>query len=67
VALKSDADAERSINQLSRDFPGRSIFDFCNKIGPIADSKLLNVRSLATGVVGLDLAEAALGIHSVGK
>jgi hypothetical protein len=34
---------------------------------PIADSKLFNVRSLATGVVGLDLAEAPLGMHSMGK
>ena len=32
MALKGDAAAERSINQLSRDFPGRSIFDFCNNI-----------------------------------
>jgi hypothetical protein len=33
VALKSDAAAENSKDQLSRDFPGRSIFDFCNNIG----------------------------------
>jgi hypothetical protein len=33
----------------------------------LADSKLFDVRSLATSVVGLDLAEAALGMHSVGK
>ena len=32
VALKSDATAEKSKEQLSRDFPGRSIFDFCNNI-----------------------------------
>jgi hypothetical protein len=32
LALKSDAAAEKSKDQLSRDFPGRSIFDFCNKI-----------------------------------
>ena len=38
-----------------------------SRIGPLADSKLFNVRSLATGVVGLDLAEATLGMHSVGK
>jgi hypothetical protein len=31
--LKSDAAAEKSKDQLSRDFPGRSIFDFCNNIG----------------------------------
>jgi hypothetical protein len=30
VALKSNAAAEKSKDQLSRDFPGRSIFDFCN-------------------------------------
>src|SRR5882757_4580326 len=33
VALKSDAAAERSTDQLSRDFLGCSIFDFCNNIG----------------------------------
>ena len=33
VALKSDAAAEKSNDQLSRHFPGRSIFDFCNNIG----------------------------------
>jgi hypothetical protein len=33
VALKGDAAAEKSKDQLSRDFPGRSIFDFCNNIG----------------------------------
>ena len=32
VALKSDAAAEKSKDQLSRDFSGRSIFDFCNNI-----------------------------------
>jgi hypothetical protein len=33
VALKSDTAAEESKDQLSRDFLGRSIFDFCNNIG----------------------------------
>src|SRR5712671_3067736 len=33
VALKSDAAAEKPKDQLSRDFLGCSIFDFCNKIG----------------------------------
>src|SRR5258705_10709667 len=33
VALKSDAAAEKSKDQLWRDFQGCSIFDFCNKIG----------------------------------
>jgi DNA-binding transcriptional regulator GbsR (MarR family) len=32
VALKSNTAAEKSKDQLSRDFPGRSIFDFCNNI-----------------------------------
>jgi hypothetical protein len=34
VALKSNTAAQKSKDQLSRDFPGRSIFDFCNNIGP---------------------------------
>ena len=34
MALKRDAAAERSKDQLSLDFPGRSIFDFCDNIGP---------------------------------
>jgi len=33
VALKSDTAAEKPKDQLSRDFPGRSVFDFCNNIG----------------------------------
>jgi hypothetical protein len=33
MALKSDVAAEKSKDQLSRDFPGRPIFDFCNNIG----------------------------------
>ena len=32
VALKSVTAAEESKDQLSRDFSGRSIFDFCNNI-----------------------------------
>jgi hypothetical protein len=32
VVLKSDMAAEKSKDQLWRDFPGRSIFDFCNNI-----------------------------------
>jgi len=32
VALESDAAAENSKDQLWRDFPGRSIFDFCKNI-----------------------------------
>jgi hypothetical protein len=37
VALKSDAAAEKSKDQLWRDFRGFSIFDFCNNIRPAAD------------------------------
>jgi len=37
VALKSSTAAEKSKDQLSRDFPGRSVFDFCNNIQPKAD------------------------------
>jgi hypothetical protein len=33
VALKSEAAAEKSKDQLWRDFRGFSIFDFCNNIG----------------------------------
>ncbi len=32
VALKNDATARKAKNQLWRDFPRRSIFDFCNNI-----------------------------------
>jgi hypothetical protein len=37
VALKSDAAAEKPKDQLSRDFLGCSIFDFCNNIRGKAD------------------------------
>ena len=37
MALKSDTAAEESKDQLSRDFSGRSISDFCNSIGGKAD------------------------------
>jgi hypothetical protein len=33
VELRSDAAAEKSKEQLARDFLGCSIFDFCNNIG----------------------------------
>ena len=36
VALKSNAAAEKSKDQLWRDFQGYSIFDFCNNIGTFA-------------------------------
>src|SRR5712672_2560613 len=38
VALKSDAAAEKSKDQLWRDFQGCSIFDFCNNIDPLRTS-----------------------------
>ena len=44
MALKSDAAAEKPKDQLSRDFLGCSIFDFCNKIGTFETSR--DVRSL---------------------
>jgi hypothetical protein len=47
VALKSYTAAEKSKDQLSRDFSGRSIFDFCNNIDPqetLAGSKSRNAR-----------------------
>ena len=37
MALKSDAAAEKPKDQLSRDFLGCSIFDFCNKQEPGGD------------------------------
>jgi hypothetical protein len=39
VALKSDTAAEKSKDQLSRDFSSRSIFDFCNNIDPQQNSR----------------------------
>ena len=42
MELKSDTAAEKSKDQLSRDFPGRSIFAFCNNIG--TNRKWPNVR-----------------------
>ena len=48
VALKSDAAAEKSKDQLLRYFQGCSIFDFCNKIGTKRTNRvgLVDVRSL---------------------
>ena len=39
--LKSDAAAERFKNRLSRDFWGRSIFDFCKNIGTFRTSRFV--------------------------
>ena len=52
VALKSDTAAEKSNEQLSRDFPGRSIFDFCNNIERITDSSRTSVALLFDDFVG---------------
>ena len=49
VALKSDAAAEKSKDQLSRDFPGRSIFDFCNNIGTFETSRRTATMSAYRG------------------
>jgi len=51
LALKSDAAAEKSKDQLSRDFPGRSIFDFCNNIPSRTDvvSRACQVRKVPIG------------------
>src|ERR1700704_4601855 len=47
VALKSDAAAEKPKDQLSRDFLGCSIFDFCNKICQKATWPNYSITSLA--------------------
>jgi hypothetical protein len=54
VTLKSDAAAEKSKDQLSRDFLGRSIFDFCNKIGTQRTNRVAEIMSVLTG--GADVA-----------
>jgi hypothetical protein len=64
VALKSDAAAERSKDQLSRDFLGCSIFDFCNKIGPEADVSL-SLTALAGD--GLRMLQDTTGFFSGGQ
>jgi len=48
LALKSGAAAEKSKDQLSRDFPGRSIFEFCNNIPSRTDivSRASQVRKV---------------------
>ena len=48
MALKSDTAAEKSKDQLSRDFLGRSIFDFCN-----------NIRQKQTSDIGKDKSDVA--------
>jgi hypothetical protein len=52
VALKSDAAAEKPKDQLSRDFLGCSIFDFCNSICQEATSD-----EIAANVFLLDLSQ----------
>jgi hypothetical protein len=46
AASKGAAEAEKSKNQLSRDFQGCSIFDFCNNI---CVEKLLTQLKIASG------------------
>jgi hypothetical protein len=48
MALKSDAAPEKPKDQLSRDFLGWSIFDFCNNIG----TKQTNRTGLMMSVCG---------------
>src|SRR5205085_7397825 len=49
VAMKSDAAAEKSREQVSRDFWGCSIFDFCNKIGTKRTSRSGAMMSVVRG------------------
>jgi hypothetical protein len=54
VALRSDAAAEKSEDQLSRDFLGCSIFDFCNNIGPIQTSGDVRFHAAVKGIADMD-------------
>jgi hypothetical protein len=49
AALKSDAAAEKSKDQLSQDFWGCSIFDFCNSIGTFETSRRTVTMSVYRG------------------
>jgi len=49
VVLKIDIAAEKSKDQLWRDFPGRSIFDFCNSIGTFRTCRDFRVESAFGG------------------
>src|SRR5882724_12192517 len=49
VALKSDTAAEKSKDELSREFPGRSIFDFCNSIPPKVEVGGVRLRTSDCG------------------
>src|SRR6478672_11600142 len=56
VALKSDPAAEKAKDQLSRDFWGCSIFDFCNNIGTkrkCVHSRLMSVVGRRTDLTGI--------------
>jgi hypothetical protein len=59
-ALRSDATAEKSKDQFSRDFQRRPIFDFCNSINGKADFPLRARTSelTQTGGVGTDKSPA---------
>ena len=59
MALKSDTAAEESKDQLSRDFLGRSIFDFCNNIGTFQTCRVGLTMSVDGGKA--DLAFGRIG------
>src|SRR5258705_265313 len=59
VALKSDAAAEMPKDQLSRDFLGCSIFDFCNNIG--TKRTFLCSRSMSDLGLRADIEQAGAG------
>src|SRR3982074_3320957 len=57
VALKSDAAAEKPKDQLSRDFLGCSLFDFCNNIGTFRTWRDVRLESVVRSTA--DVAERA--------
>jgi hypothetical protein len=58
LALKSDAAAEKPKDQLSRDFVGRSIFDFCNNIDTLQTSSVTLTMSVHLGKADIAAAPA---------
>src|SRR5467141_2350127 len=54
VALKSDAAAEKPKDQLSRDFLGCSIFDFCNNIGTKRTWPDVRLESVMRSIADID-------------
>jgi hypothetical protein len=55
MSLKSDAAAEKPKYQLSRDFLGWSIFDFCNSIGTFRTWLILQAMSDLGGIAEVAL------------